>query len=151
MATARALKLARRDGRRSIPEAFNSMTRDTSQRRAIRSALQNAGRPLSPLEILRAARKRSPGMGLATVYRALKALVEERWADAVEIPGDAPRYEVRHRGHHHHFVCRQCDRVYEVEGCLKTLVRSLTPAGFRLDDHDMTLYGRCAECSRESG
>jgi len=99
-------------------------------------------------EVHRAARRRRPGLGLATVYRTVKSLVEEGWAVPVDIPGGPPRYEVRRASHHHHFVCRGCDRVYEVEGCLRSLVRSLTPPGFRLEDHDMTLYGRCPECSR---
>lgn len=126
------------------------MKRDTPQRRAIRSVIEDAGRPLSPLEILTAAKARCPGVGIATVYRALKSLVDERWADAVELPGSPPRYEVCRESHHHHFVCRGCDRVYEVEGCLHTLIRSLTPPGFRLEDHEMTLYGRCPDCARTS-
>ena len=87
-------------------------TRDTPQRRALRAALERADRPLSPAEALDAARRDAPGLGIATVYRNLRALVEEGWLDEVALPGAPSRYEVAGKHHHHHFRCRVCDRVY---------------------------------------
>jgi Fur family ferric uptake transcriptional regulator len=49
--------------------------------------------------------------------------------------------------HHHHFRCRRCDRVYEIDGCPPDL-RALVPRGFRLEGHDLTLFGRCPDCAR---
>lgn len=122
-------------------------TRDTPQRRALRTALERADRPLSPAEVLDAARRDAPGLGIATVYRNLRALVEEGWLDEVALPGAPSRYEVAGKHHHHHFRCRVCDRVYEVDGCPPDL-RELIPPGFRLEDHDITLLGRCAACAQ---
>lgn len=125
---------------------FGAMKRDTKQRQAIRRALDDAGRPLGPHEVLEAAQVHRPGLGIATVYRTLKAMVEEGTLAQVELPGEPPRYEVNGKLHHHHFHCRACDRVYELEGCPEGL-RSLTPAGFSLESHEVVLYGRCAACS----
>lgn len=119
--------------------------RDTQQRRAIRAAIEEAGRPLSPQEILETAKRTSPGLGIATVYRTLKSWVEAGSLTQVDLPGEAPRYEATGKQHHHHFHCRSCDRVYELEGCPEDL-RSLTPAGFALESHEVVLYGRCAAC-----
>jgi Fur family transcriptional regulator, ferric uptake regulator len=119
--------------------------RDTQQRRAIRAAIEEAGRPLSPQEILETAKRTSPGLGIATVYRTLKSWVEAGGLTQVDLPGEAPRYEVTGKKHHHHFHCRSCDRVYELEGCPEDL-RSLTPPGFALESHEVVLYGRCAAC-----
>jgi Fur family transcriptional regulator, ferric uptake regulator len=119
--------------------------RDTQQRRAIRSAIARTGRPMSPREVLDTALPHSPGLGIATVYRTLKNGVDAGWLTAVELPGEAPRYEPTGKSHHHHFHCRSCDRVYEIEGCPDGL-RSLTPAGFSLEAHEVVLYGLCAEC-----
>jgi Fur family ferric uptake transcriptional regulator len=121
------------------------MRRETRQRRAIRNALEAAGHPLSPTEILEAASARVEGLGIATVYRNLKYLMGEGWIDSVELPGEAPRYEISGKDHHHHFLCRECDQVYEVEGCPGG-VRSVTPDGFRLENHDLVLYGLCQTC-----
>jgi Fur family transcriptional regulator, ferric uptake regulator len=122
------------------------MKRDTQQRRAIDRAIGESGRPLSPREVLDAARAHCPGLGIATVYRTLKALVEEGALAQVELPGEPPRYEATGKRHHHHFHCRACDRVYELDGCPEGL-RNLTPAGFALESHEVVLYGRCAECA----
>lgn len=122
------------------------MQRETKQRQAIRKALAEAGHPLSPKELHEAARAHVEGLGIATVYRNLNALQEEGWIEPVELPGQPPRYEVAGKEHHHHFHCRECDRVYEVEGCPGN-VASVTPRGFRLEHHEMVLYGLCDRCA----
>ncbi|HSK09635.1 MAG TPA: transcriptional repressor [Vicinamibacterales bacterium] len=120
-------------------------SRDTSQRRAIREALEAADRPLSAAEILADARTLAPGLGIATVYRAVKRMKEEGALRQVDLPGDAPRYEPSGKGHHHHFHCRVCQRVFEVEACPAGL-QQLAPPGFAIETHEVILYGRCPSC-----
>jgi hypothetical protein len=62
------------------------------------------------------------------------------------LPGEVARYELAGGGHHHHFQCLSCQRVFEVEACPGNLA-SLAPPGFTVEDHDLTLYGRCNECA----
>jgi Fur family ferric uptake transcriptional regulator len=119
--------------------------RETAQRRAIRETFAHAERPLSPPELWKSARRKAPTLGLATVYRAISALVDEGWLQSVFAVGAPPRYEPAGKSHHHHFQCRKCGKIYDVPGCTGD-VRALTPAGFRLEDHEFTLYGRCAAC-----
>jgi Fur family ferric uptake transcriptional regulator len=119
--------------------------RQTRQRDAIRTALSRAGRPLSPLEVLTAARSLLPGLGMATVYRTVKSLLAEGTLHAVELPGAPARYELAGKGHHHHFHCRRCDGVFEVDAC-PAGIRGLLPGGFRLEAHEIILYGLCAGC-----
>ena len=114
----------------------------------MREAIRAAGRPLSPQEILEATRESIPGLGLATVYRNVKAMVESHWLQTVELPGSPDRYEIADRGHHHHFHCRGCDRVFDVEGCPGNL-GTMTPRGFELESHEIVLYGRCSACSAD--
>src|SRR5688572_19131816 len=78
------------------------MDRNTTQRNAIRHALQETGRPLSPQEILETAQADVPGLGIATVYRTIKSLVAEGWLVPVELPGEPARYELSRIAHHHH-------------------------------------------------
>ncbi len=122
-----------------------SMERNTRQRTAIREALEAANRPLSPGEVLDAAQRMVPRLGIATVYRTLRALQEEGWLTVVELPGDSARYERAHLDHHHHFQCRACNRVFEMKGCPAN-VAALAPAGFEVDAHEVVLYGRCVSC-----
>ena len=122
------------------------MIRDTAQRRAIRKVLLDAGRPLSPQEVLDVAQDDVPGLGIATVYRTVKGLREEGWLTPVDLPGESTRFEVSGKQHHHHFSCRTCGRVYELHGCPADLAR-LLPRGFSMDDHDVVIYGCCNECN----
>ena len=122
------------------------MERSTRQRTAIRETIAAAGRPLSPAEVLAAAQHRVPGLSLATVYRNLKLLQEADEITVVALPGDNPRYEVGRHEHHHHFQCSACERVFDVHACPGNLAR-LAPPGFSVERHELTLYGRCAECA----
>lgn len=133
-----------------MPPSMPPTTRDTRQKRAVRRVLETAGRPLSPEEIHEAASRESDGLGIATVYRSVRALLDEGWLEAVELAGRPTLYEVAGKGHHHHFVCDDCEAVYELEGC-STSVQISLPRGFRARDHEITMYGRCAACSRRSG
>ncbi|WP_276956937.1 Fur family transcriptional regulator [Allomeiothermus silvanus] len=121
------------------------MQRNTRQREAIRQVLQESGRPLSTREVLEAAKEKVPGLGIATVYRTLNSLLEEKEISAVELPGETPRYEVAGKHHHHHFHCTVCGKVFEIENCPGDLER-LAPPGFKAERHEIVLYGRCPEC-----
>ena len=121
--------------------------RTTRQRDAISAAIQAAKRPLSPQEVLDAARGTVRALGLATVYRNLKRLVADGTVQVINLPGESPRYEVRESAHHHHFQCTTCRRVYDIPGCPGNL-RGMVPRGFRVEHHDVTLYGRCSDCGK---
>ncbi len=122
------------------------MERNTRQRSAIRDAIAQAERPLLPQEVLEHAQRDAPGLGIATVYRNLKSLVEDGELQAVHLPGENPRYELAGHHHHHHFQCTRCQRVFDVHACPGDLSR-LAPRGFTVEDHDLTLYGRCSDCA----
>ena len=119
--------------------------RRTRQRAAIREAFEHANRPLGPKEVLDLVRSRLPSTSLATVYRNIRFLEQEGQLHRVELPGTADRYEVAGKEHHHHFHCRSCDGVFEVDDCPGGLP-SLAPEGFAVERHDITLYGLCPRC-----
>ena len=86
------------------------------------------------------------GIRIATVYRTIKDLLGEGWLAQVDLPGQASRYEVAESAaHHHHFHCRKCDRVYDLDGCAGGVDR-LAPRRFRVERHDLVVYGLCAPC-----
>ncbi len=122
------------------------MERSTRQRSAIRTVIDAAGRPLSPQEVLETAQAEVPALGMATVYRNLKMLVDEGEIAVVTLPGDSPRYESAEHAHHHHFQCTHCKRVFDVHACPGNLAQ-LAPKGFTVEHHELTLYGRCDECT----
>jgi Fur family ferric uptake transcriptional regulator len=120
--------------------------RNTRQKQAIRDAFIEANRPLSPEEALAAAQRHYETLGIATVYRNIKSLLAEGWLDPVSLPGQATRYEVAGKAHHHHFHCRKCGRMYELGDCAGTVLPR-PPKGFRVTGHELLLYGNCARCA----
>lgn len=123
------------------------MLRDTRQKNAIRKALFDAGRPLSVKEILETAQNDVTGLGVATVYRNLKSLQVEGLIVQVDLPGQPSRWEVP-EDHHHHFLCRVCDKLFEIHNCPEDLIR-LLPEGYTLEEHDILLRGQCNKCARK--
>ncbi len=122
--------------------------RNTKQKTAVLETLQQAERPLSLPEILSRAKKTAPSIGQATIYRTLKELNLSGQLSAVQLAGQPTRYEPANRAHHHHFHCHACGKVYDLPGCLPRLV-SLLPRGFKMESHDVTLHGRCRNCTKK--
>ncbi|MCF6283797.1 MAG: transcriptional repressor [Candidatus Hydrogenedentes bacterium] len=123
------------------------MQRDTAQRRAIRGVFSQEDRPLTPQELLERAQDTVPQIGLATVYRTLKSMTEAETVMIVDVPGEPQRYELAGKDHHHHFSCRACGRMFEMDGCPGDLER-LVPKGFVMEDHEVFIYGRCVDCQQ---
>ena len=124
-----------------------TQVRDTRQKKAIREAFSEAARPLSPEEAQVEAAKRVRGISAATIYRNIHALLEDAWLSAVDVPGEPARYEVAGKGHHHHFHCEHCGRIYDLAGCTLQPGPKL-PGGFRLTGHELFLYGLCSRCNQ---
>ena len=129
------------------------MERNTRQREAVLTALEQAGHALTPGEILALAQASVASLNLSTIYRHLNALQDEARIVKVMLPGQAARFEAacenEHHGaahHHHHFHCEACDRVYALHACPGSM-QELAPKGFVVDTHAITLRGRCADCS----
>jgi Fur family transcriptional regulator, ferric uptake regulator len=121
--------------------------RRTRQRQIIEDVIRGAPGPLTVNEIHDRSAGDVDGLGIATVYRTLKLLLEAERIQTVILPSGETRYESTGLGHHHHFHCRVCDLVYDLETCPVTVPRGRYEAGFVVEDHELTLYGTCPRCS----
>jgi len=115
---------------------------------AIRSALNSEARPLSPAELHELARADVPNIGMATIYRAIQRLLESGDIQAVDVPGQPPRYMLKTEGpqSHCHFLCRKCNKMYVIEGS-PVDVEAITPEGFEVEDYHLVLTGNGPDCS----
>ena len=87
-----------------------------------------------------------PTLGIATVYRQLRRLQDAGEVRAVDLGVNDVRNEPTDREHHHHFRCRECEEAIDIHGCPGGMAE-LAPPGFEIQKHEITLYGRCGECS----
>ena len=113
------------------------------QQMTVLRALGEADGPLSARELW--SRLSGTGVGLATVYRALQRGVEEGTLESVEGLGGGVRYEPKDREHHHHFLCSDCDRAFDLVGCVEGL-EFLVPDRFQVTRHEVVLFGTCDAC-----
>ncbi|GAB6985810.1 Fur family transcriptional regulator [Nocardioides pyridinolyticus] len=124
--------------------------RSTRQRRALLAELAASDGFRSAQDIHAALRDRGEKVGLATVYRALQALVEGGEVDQVQSDAGEAAYRLCSRTHHHHLVCRRCGRTVEIEGPAVEKWASKVAADNGYDEvsHSVELFGVCRPCQR---
>src|SRR5262245_30205999 len=88
----------------------------TQQREAIVDAFLQSNGHVGLEDLLSSARKRNPGVGLATVYRTVKLLEDAGLAAARQFGSGQTLYELAgQRAHHDHIICQQCHFIVEFE------------------------------------
>jgi Fur family ferric uptake transcriptional regulator len=117
----------------------------SAQRETIARAARDLAGAFSADELFAEVRKEAPGIGLATVYRAVAAMESAGFLEAVGLRGSATLYvHCSQSGHHHHVVCTGCGAVAEAECSVNVSAESAE--GFAITSHALTLYGLCPRC-----
>jgi Fur family transcriptional regulator, ferric uptake regulator len=103
----------------------------------------------SPEEILSRVRESAKGVNISTVYRTLELLEKLGLVSHTHLGHGAPAYHATTEPDHLHLVCRNCERVTEVEPTIAAgLVGDVAARfGFRTDLRHLTVFGTCRECS----
>jgi Fur family transcriptional regulator, peroxide stress response regulator len=133
-------------------EAVETMARSrglkmTPQRRMIVDYLQTATSHPTADEVLGAVNAKYPMTSRATVYNTLNWLKEAGMVREVFEGGDV-RFDPNMAGHHH-FVCRMCGRIEDVDFDLVGPVECSTlPARHEVEHYEVTLRGVCADCQK---
>jgi Fur family transcriptional regulator, ferric uptake regulator len=118
----------------------------TSQRKVIIAEFVRAGGHLSAEELFLLVKKKSQGIGLASVYRTINSLVEAGLAVERRFLDKSSVYELDRPGHHHdHLICLRCRKIFEFENAAieEQQERVAQSMGFELKDHKLELYGWC--------
>ena len=124
--------------------------RVTPERRRVVEAVLAADGLFSIGDIVKLAQ----GIGRATVFRAMKLLVDLDLVCRVNLEDGSPRYRLRMAPkHHHHLVCTSCGSVEDFPDCNLSAV-SASVAGrtnYQIHGHRLELYGLCPVCRVSSG
>ena len=109
-----------------------------------------AGSHLCAEEVYRFLGEQGHEIGLATVYRVLAQLDEVGAISRQMFDGSKAVYEINNGAHHDHIVCLKCGHVREFDDDLIEVRQREIAAtnGYRLAQHNLTLYGYCADCER---
>ncbi|MCM8533379.1 MAG: transcriptional repressor [Lentisphaeraceae bacterium] len=124
--------------------------RKTQQREQILDIITQAEGPLSVDEILKGSNDAGIQVGIATIYRTVKLLLENKMICQVILPDGQSRYEtVKSADHHHHHLhCNSCDRVIDIHKCCEHL-RETEVEGHLIQRHEITLFGICQDCRKK--
>jgi Fur family ferric uptake transcriptional regulator len=118
----------------------------TVQREAIVDAFLRTSGHVALEDLLVHARKKHPGVGLATVYRTVKLMEEAGIAASRQFESGHTLYEVNEgRAHHDHLICDSCGYIIEfesdeIEQLQDSAARKL---GFNVVRHRHELFGLC--------
>ncbi len=129
--------------------------RHSKQRELVRKILKAAGTHPTAEQVYEEARKVMPEIGIATVYRNLKTLVELGEAGVVRTDDQADHFDGRTEKHAH-LLCDSCGRIMDLElrrgGELERL-RDDVQKAFGVEDAEVEVrtavfHGRCPDCLR---
>lgn len=124
----------------------------TPKVRAVIELFVECGTVLDPFEVQAKLQKRFRGIGLPTIYRILESLA----GCGILLPAANEDRHLRYficrdieGEHHHHFICRQCGKVAEVNLCLMEEVSKFVKRRLKatVESHFLQLEGLCAKCS----
>jgi Fur family ferric uptake transcriptional regulator len=99
-------------------------------------------------ELLARVQTEQPGVGYATVYRAMKVFVAAHVASERHFGDGAALYEPSEQDQHHdHMICTSCGRIFEFEDDTIEEQQHVVAhgLGLRLTNHRMTLWGECLD------
>ena len=126
----------------------DSGTRITAHRRLIASIIDDLETHADAFEIHQLARKRSPSINQATVYRTLALLKSKGLIRDHRFDQDHGHFEPAIRSDHHHAICQTCGAVkeFELELTGSQRLRLTSQTGYHLVSARIEFVGICSDC-----
>ena len=120
----------------------------TRQRDLVLDVFLESKGHLTVQELTDNVKKHDPSVGLTTVYRTLRLLVDASVAEERHFTDGQARYEVAELGtHHDHLICTTCGQIFEFEDeAIEARQREVAEAhGLEISDHRHEIYAECRE------
>ncbi|MHB8892868.1 MAG: Fur family transcriptional regulator [Candidatus Limnocylindrales bacterium] len=120
----------------------------TGPRLAVAKLVADRDGHFTAADLVEDAHRRQPGIGRATIFRALDLFTSLGLVERVDLPGGDHAYVACDPVHHHHAICTGCGRSLDVDdfgltGVLNEIGRR---SGFRVTAHRLEIFGLCAAC-----
>jgi Fur family peroxide stress response transcriptional regulator len=121
----------------------------TVQRRVVLDALLDRRDHPTVDQLYEDVKERMPGVSRTTIYRALETLVDLGLARRTNHFEASARFD-GNTDHHHHLVCRSCNRVTDIDhpSLNKFAPPSLGNIAFEVLDYSIHLEGLCTACQK---
>lgn len=123
-----------------------SISRNTVQREVVYGILKNEKTHPTAEELFIKAKNKCPDISLATVYRHLKAFLEEGKAITVEADDKKVHYD-GDVSPHSHFYCTKCAKIYDIFETPAPLEGLGEQSGFVVERESHAYFGVCKACA----
>lgn len=128
----------------------NNKLKITPRRKATINLFKESGVCMGPSDVYKKLKNKLPTLGLPTVYRILDELSKV----GILIQSLSNDRQLRYalctlpNEHHHHFTCRKCHKVEEVEYCnIKDVSRFIeNRLNAKVEAHQLQIEGLCSKC-----
>jgi Fe2+ or Zn2+ uptake regulation protein len=124
----------------------------TEPRRAMATLIGSRDGHFTTAELVAAAGTAFPGLGRATIFRALDLFTSLSLVERVDLPDGGHAWVACETAHHHHAICTRCGRSTDVDdrGLAEVLAEVAGRSGFRVATHRLEVFGTCASCLARS-
>ena len=122
--------------------------RNTRQKAVVFQVVRDSSDHPTAEVVYERARRELPTISLGTVYRILKELVLE--GKVREIVINKQSHFDRRTDFHHHFICKECGRIEDVETPLcRYTSKRLEEKGYIVEELEYKFYGLCNRCAEK--
>jgi len=120
----------------------------TIQRSAVLDFLHDNTQHPTAEEIYQSLRGMYPALSRATVYNTLDLFKQHGLIQEITIERTKAHYDYKTEPHHH-FLCRHCGNIYDVEVEKVSLEREGRLDGHKVEEARLYMTGTCSVCLQE--
>lgn len=121
------------------------MLKMTKQRKQILEILNAYHKPVSAEDIYF---NNLEGLTLSTIYRTLDTFYNHDLLNKHQLK-NVSYYTLKTKTHKHYLVCEKCNKMIEIDCFIHNdLKEILNKHNFKINHHDLTIYGLCSECQK---
>jgi len=123
----------------------------TRQRQVVLEELASVDTHPRADQIYQMVRRRIPNVSFGTIYRNLKTLEELGLISEIQYGTRSSRFDANVSSHHH-FVCRRCEKIIDVDAGpnLDFESSSLAQMGYQVQEYQLQLIGLCPACKKKA-
>jgi Fur family peroxide stress response transcriptional regulator len=122
--------------------------RVTPQRFAVLEYLAGTQEHPTADQIGMAVNSRFPTASRASIYNVLHALRDAGLVHEIYLDDAVARYDAN-LGQHHHFICRRCGGLDDLDWQMAPDLQHAIGGGRRVDSYEVILRGLCAKCNAD--
>ena len=121
----------------------------TRQRQVVLEELSSVDTHPRADQIYQMVRRRIPNVSFGTIYRNLKTLEELGLIAEIQYGTRSSRFDANVASHHH-FVCRKCEKIIDVDAIPAPDFESsgLRQMGYQVQEYQLQLVGLCPSCKK---